>query len=565
MNILVKIENFIMLHVVSLYGGFIRKRLLKQCRNADKISEKNLMKLIKRNRNTEYGKKYNFNNIKSIKDYQKNVPFSNYGDYQDYISETIKTGKQNLIVSDKIEFFARTSGSTGTMKRIPVVKRAKKAYIDTVAMFVNVIEREMSKRGHKIGRGLNLVEEESNKTPGGITEGIISSYTIKSGKSFVPILTCIPEEALKCNEECDMKYLKAFYGLKEKNLTFISSVFTSNVTDLMKYIIDNHVQLIKDIKNGKINDSVNIPEDIKKKLNKKLKPDPKRAKELRIIMKKTKGKLMKRIWPKLSLIIGIGTGEFSGFSKKLREYCGDDVSFFNETYSASECLIANSLEIESNEYLLLYDNAFFEFIPIDYKKDRPLLFNELKVGELYEIVITSLSGLYRYRIKDVIRVTRYVEKVPMIQFAYRKQQLINITGVKLTSEHITSAISNFENRTNIKILEYCIYPDTKESPWRMNLFIETNSKINKKQKKDLGKIFDEELTKENAEHGRMLKIGETSPTTINIVQNETFKKYRDFRISEGASQNQVKSIRLITNENQFVFFKKSIIEKYQAK
>ena len=549
------------LHIVSIYGNSQRKKQIKNSKKADEISKKLLLNLIKKNKNTAYGKKYDFKNIKSLKDYQDKVPFSYYEDYQEYIEETLKTGKQNLLTKDKIDFFAKTSGTTGIMKRIPVVKKAKKAYIATVAMYVNIIEQEMKKRGYKVGRGLNLVEEEKAKTEGGIREGLISSYTIQSGKFIVPIITCIPKEALKCGEEKDMKYIKAFYGLKEKNLTYISSVFTSNVTDLMKYIIDNHVQLIKDIKNGKISDNVDIPEDIKKALNKKLKPDKERAKELRAIMKKPKKQIMKRIWPRLSVIIGIGTGEFEGFSKKLRDYCGDEVSFFNETYSSSECLIANAMEIEQKEYMLLYDNAFFEFIPVDEEEKRPLLFHELEEGKLYEIVITNLSGLYRYRIKDVIRVTRFIEKVPMLQFSYRKQQLINITGVKLTGEQISNAITNFSKETNVKVLEYCIYPDTSESPWRMKVFIETNTKLTKKQKSSMNKIFDEELEKENKEHGRMLKIGETSPTHIYRIKEGTFKKYRDYRVSEGASQNQVKSIRLIKNERELIFFQQAVIEK----
>ena len=558
MNFFEKIANYIVLHAASIYGGHVRNSYYKNSKNGDKISEKLILKLIKRNKNTAYGKKYDFKNIKSIKDYQDKVPFSLYDNYQEYINETIKTGKQNLITKDKIEFLAKTSGTTGVMKRIPVVKKVKKIYSDSVSVFVNIIQKEMAKRGHHYGRGLNLVEIETAKTVGGIKEGLISSYTIQSSGKVADIITCIPKEALKCGEESDMKYIKAFYGLKDRDLTFIASVFTSTITDLMKYIIENHVLLIRDIKNGKISDCIDIPADIKAKLNKKLKPDPKRAKELQMIMKKPTNQLIKKIWPKISVVIGIGTGEFSGFARKLREYCGEDVAFLNETYASSECFIGNSTEVNAKDYFLLYQSAFFEFIPVDDEESRPLLFHELKEGELYEIVITNLSGLYRYRIKDVIRVTRFVGKVPMIKFAYRKQQLINITGVKLTSEHISNAITNFENRTNIKILEYCIYPDTNVSPWRMSLFIETSSKVNRNQQNEINQIFDEELAKENKEHGRMLKIGETSPTCIHIIEEQTFKKYRDLRISEGASQNQVKSIRLITTDKQLDFFKRAI-------
>ena len=267
--------------------------------------------------------------------------------------------------------------------------------------------------------------------------------------------------------------------------------------------------------------------------------------------------------------MGIGSGEFSAFTGKLKKLCGNDAVFYNETYSSSESLIAGGMETETEDYFLLFDNGFFEFIPVEDENSRPLMLNELKVGELYEIVITNLSGLYRYRIKDVVRVTGYKGKVPLLSFAYRKNQVINITGVKLTAEHITGAVKSFEKRTGITINDYCIYADTDSIPWKIVMdtdsipwkivmFIETQSNISPEIVGQLENIFDEELSKTNREHGRMLKIGETSPSAVYPVQNGTFGKYREYKISKGTSQNQVKSIRVINSREQLDFFKKYI-------
>ena len=66
------------------------------------------------------------------------------------------------------------------------------------------------------------------------------------------------------------------------------------------------------------------------------------------------------------------------------------------------------------------------------------------------------------------------------------------------------------------------------------------------------------VSKTNREHGRMLKIGETSPSAVYPVQNGTFGKYREYKISKGTSQNQVKSIRVINSREQLDFLKKYI-------
>ena len=555
MHLFNKMLNFMVIRSVSAYGGFCRKKLIKESAEVDKVSEKLLLDLIKRNRNTEYGRKYGFSDIHTIQDYQDKVPFTTYENYRDYIKRIADNGEQHLLTTDKVEFFANTSGTSGEIKLIPVVKRAKKPYSETVAVFMNIIVSEMKKRGISCGRGLNTVEIETNATKSGIPSGLISAYTLGSAKFAIPVITCFPKEIFGYGEGVDMKYLKAFYALKDRDLVYMAAVFMSNITDLMTYIFENTDMLINDIANGRISDSVNIPDELREKLSKKLRPDPERAEELKkILSDHSYSGIMKAIWPKLSLIIGIGTGEFAGFAKKLRDYCGSGVTFYYETYSASEALIANAPDIENDDYLLLTDSAFFEFIPVDDENARPLLRHQLEKGKLYEIVVTNLSGLYRYRIKDVVKVTGFEGKNPLINFAYRKNQVINITGVKLTGDHITNAMKAFEQSTNIHITDYTLYPDTSHSPWRLVLFLETEEELSEEQKMHFAKIFDEKLSEMNHEHGRMLNIGETSPSLICQVEKNTFRAYREYRIKQGASQNQLKTSRVINSPDVLKLF-----------
>ena len=58
----------------------------------------------------------------------------------------------------------------------------------------------------------------------------------------------------------------------------------------------------------------------------------------------------------------------------------------------------------SDEYVLLSDNAFFEFLKPDEKE--PVDVEGLQEGEEYEVILTNAAGLYRYRLGDVIRILR---------------------------------------------------------------------------------------------------------------------------------------------------------------
>ena len=561
MNIFEKVANFVITRVISVYGGIARKRYLTQSSDVDKISEKLLMNLLQKNRNTEIGKKYDFANIKSIKEYQDKVPYTTYEDYTEYIDRMAKTGEQNLITAEHIGFFAKTSGTTGVTKRIPVVDKTYKSYLKCVSSYFTILTKLMKENGIHTGKGLNTVENETEITEGGIREGFISSYALSKMNVVQPTI-CIPKEIDGYGDNIDMKYIKARYALQDPDLIYLMSIFMSTMSDLMKYIFDNYQMLVNDIRTGTIDKDVDIPVELRQKLEQKLKPDPKRADQLlKIFLNEPDKGIIRKIWPKMLLVVAIGTGEFAPFTEKMRYYCGDKVTFSFGLYAASEAIMAYATEPEDEDFLMVTDSGFFEFLPADDENARPLLSHELEKGKLYEIIITSASGLYRYRIKDVIRVTGFVGKNPKIQFAYRKQQLINITGVKLTAEHITTAIKGFETELGVRVLDYSLYADTDFAPWRIIAFMEFDEPVDEKDRGIVKEIFDQELTKVNAEYGRMLKIGECSPCAVCSVKKNTYNEYRKQKVKNGASDNQVKTVRIIDDKKKLEFFKQSV-EQY---
>jgi hypothetical protein len=60
------------------------------------INLKLLNTIIDDNKNTEYGKKYNFSQIKTIDYYKKNVPLTKYDDYEPYINRMFD-GENNIL------------------------------------------------------------------------------------------------------------------------------------------------------------------------------------------------------------------------------------------------------------------------------------------------------------------------------------------------------------------------------------------------------------------------------------------------------------------------------------
>ena len=82
--------------------------------------------IIEDNKNTEYGKKYNFPEIKNINDYKKHVPLNTYEDFEPYIKR-MYNGEKNILTAYPIIGYLLTSGSENFIQKdIPVTIKAVK-------------------------------------------------------------------------------------------------------------------------------------------------------------------------------------------------------------------------------------------------------------------------------------------------------------------------------------------------------------------------------------------------------------------------------------------------------
>jgi hypothetical protein len=58
----------------------------------------------------------------TIDEFRRKVPLTNYDDYRNYVDRMIQNGEKNLLSSDKIIYYATSSGTTGKIKFLPICK-----------------------------------------------------------------------------------------------------------------------------------------------------------------------------------------------------------------------------------------------------------------------------------------------------------------------------------------------------------------------------------------------------------------------------------------------------------
>ena len=66
--------------------------------------------------------------------------------------------------------------------------------------------------------------------------------------------------------------------------------------------------------------------------------------------------------------------------------------------------------------------------------------HEVQEGRSYFIVPTTTFGLYRYQIHDLVRVTGFYNRTPLIEFLSKGSHFANITGEKLSEYHVAQAM-----------------------------------------------------------------------------------------------------------------------------
>lgn len=556
--------------MLSGWGGLVgiceHIKIFIYSKRANKMQETCIKRLMRKNKTTEYGKLHNFDKVKSIEDYQKIVPLSVYADYDDYVWR-MANGEKGLITNMYVRRFTESSGSTGKQKLVPLSYWAE--WVCQCFSFsapVGCAVKWFAKKGRPLPpqKGLLTAETSCRKVKGG-TISCLSSIPLLNVKPIVQFFTTSPKEVLfpEPDVDMDMHYMKLRFALANRNISYLGTIFITTLESMFFYMEENWEMLCDDIEKGIINDSVNVPEEIRAKYNKKLKPNPKRADELRKEFKKgfDESPIIPRIWPNVGWMYGMGTGSLSFYAKKLRRYIGDDIPMHYLGYTATEAFMAVPLEFNSYDYVILPQNGFYEFRPIDQEGyDNLLTIKDLEVGKEYEIILTNMSGFYRYRIEDVIKVTGYYNQSPKITFCYRLNQIANISGEKVSSLAFDEMVANLSETTGDLYIGYSIYADRSTSPGHYKLFLEFAEDISDEKKATYNALFEEMLCKGNVSVEPLIKSGALGHPEVLFLKKGTYDDYREVLRSRGANLNQVKPIKVIDNDEKRDFFFSHVVK-----
>ena len=197
----------------------------------------------------------------------------------------------------------------------------------------------------------------------------------------------------------------------------------------------------------------------------KVAPDPAHARRLSELGRPLAAR---DLWPALDLLVTWRGGTCHLFEPHLRMAFGD-VRIRAPIFAASEGVVAIPLSDADLGGVPAIESSFFEFLPAPFDGTDTLLLHELEQGATYELVLTSPTGMARYRIGDLVRVDgRYggaAGAIPTFHFLSRKGRTSSVTGEKLTELQVEEAVSSAARRVGAQPIHFLLSAQVDALPY----------------------------------------------------------------------------------------------------
>jgi hypothetical protein len=421
---------------------------------------------------TDFGRNHRFGSISSREDFRRQVPIQRYEDLEPYIARCRRGEFSALLAEPRVHMFAMTSGTTAARKYIPVTPR----YLSDYRRGWN-IWGICAWQDHPEVRLQPIVQFAGDwnefQTEAGIPCGALTGLTAHMQKRVVRWLYCTPPVATGIKDARAKQYVTLRFSV-QREVGMLIAANPSSLIALARTGDEEKETLIRDVYQGTIGSKFCIPEDIRVALSYRLRPNRSLARRLDALAERT-GKLYPcDIWNSSPCLIGTCTGGSVGaYVRQLPKYYGQ-VPIRDIGLIASEGRMTIPLADGTASGLLDVQNHYFEFLPeeeIDSVRPTVLSADEVQEGQKYFILMTTAYGLYRYNIRDLVQITGFHNRTPLVEFLGKGAHFSNLTGEKLSDYQVTRAMNELCRAFDLSLTSYSVAPCWNDTRPYYGLFL----------------------------------------------------------------------------------------------
>ena len=370
-----------------------------------------LQHLVTQAQYTEFGRKYKFSRLFTVKDFKSRIPIQEYDDLKPYINRMM-AGEENILWNTPIYWFAKSSGTTSDKSKfIPISEESLKdihfkASKDVLTNYYkNFPDSDLLTGKSLVVGGSHQVHNIDEDIQYGDLSAVLMQNT-----PFWGHWIRTPDLSIALLDEWESKIEQLARSTITENVTSLAGVPTWTII------------LIKRI--------------------------------LEISGKKT----LKEVWPNLELYMHGGVS-FTPYREQINKLIGAPINYL-EIYNASEGFIAAQNRPDDDGLLLFTDHGiFYEFLPPDeYKKPNPktIGLKQVELNKNYALVISTNGGLWRYLLGDTIQFTSL--KPFKIKVTGRIKHYMNAFGEEVIVDNTDKAIAIASAKTGALVKDYTAAP-----------------------------------------------------------------------------------------------------------
>ncbi len=370
-----------------------------------------LQNLVTTAQYTEFGKKYQFSKLFTVKEYKKKVPIHEYDDIKPYILRMME-GEENILWNTPVKWFAKSSGTTSDKSKfIPISEEILyENHFQATKDVLSNYYKNFPSSDLLTGKGLVVGgSHQISKLNHEIQYGDLSAVLMQNSPFWGQWLRT-PELSVALMDEWENKIEKLAQITANENVTSIAGVPTWTLI-LLKRIME------------------------------------------------IKGKSsISEVWPNLELYINGGVS-FVPYKDQFDKIIGKKINYL-EIYNASEGFIAGQQSPDDDGMLLFTEHGiFYEFMPVEeYGKPNPqtMGLKDVEIGKHYAPLVSTAGGLWRYLIGDTIKFTHL--NPYKIVVSGRLKHYMNAFGEEVMVDNSDKAIAIASEKTGAVVSDYTAAP-----------------------------------------------------------------------------------------------------------
>lgn len=500
--------------------------------------------IIEPNAECEFGRKHGFDRIRTVSEYQRAVPIAKYDAFAPMIERMVHRAEQGILTTAPVKRFFETSGSTARAKYIPVTSAFIRNKSWAFGIFWNAVFEQHPRA--RVGRMVTNFSDsgDAEKTPGGLPcsseSAFWASITRATQLRAEPI---IPKNVARIRDS-DARYYAIARILLEETFSVIMTLNPSTILLLFQKIGEYAERLVEDVRRGGIDPSVRVGDEVRAHLTERYGGNAVRAQQLEAL-RAGGGLRAHEVWSELALAICWRSPMLAPYLDLLAPHFGG-IAQRDYIMMASEGVMAIPIQDGGSGGPVALGVHFYEFVPED-RIDEPdpevLLPHQLEVGRTYVVILTNGSGLYRYDIGDVVRVTGFVKGAPCIEFLHRSGATCSLTGEKLTEDQVTAAMRDAARSLGVALANFTLVPAREGFP-RYVALVDFEEPSSDEVLRAFPRALDTALERHNVEYGSKRSSQRLGAPELWVVAPGGYEARRRRRLAGGASDSQLKPTHL---------------------